>query len=44
MCAMARKLALAATSLLLAASASGATGSGSTSADDVTLGGFDADA
>ncbi|WP_426171945.1 PEP-CTERM sorting domain-containing protein [Pseudoduganella sp. R-34] len=44
MCAIARKLALAATSLLLAASAFGATGIGNTSADDVTLGGFDADA
>ena len=44
MCAFARKLALAASSLLLAASALGATNIGTTSADDVTLGGFDADA
>jgi hypothetical protein len=39
-----KKLALAATSLLLAASAYGATSIGTTSADDVTLGGSDADA
>ncbi|WP_426342821.1 PEP-CTERM sorting domain-containing protein [Pseudoduganella sp. S-14] len=44
MCAIARKMALAATSLILAASALGATGVGNTSADDVTLGGFDSDA
>jgi len=44
MCAFARKLALAASSLLLAASAFSATNIGNTSADDVTLGGFDADA
>lgn len=44
MCAFARKLALAATSLILAASAFGATTIGNTSAADVTLGGFDADA
>ncbi|MGW8392066.1 PEP-CTERM sorting domain-containing protein [Pseudoduganella sp. HUAS MS19] len=44
MCAIARKLALAATSLVLAASAYGAGSIGNTSADDVTLGGFDADA
>lgn len=44
MCAIARKLALAATSLMLAASAFGATTIGNTSLDDVTLDGFDADA
>jgi hypothetical protein len=44
MCTLARKLALAATSLVLAASALGATTIGNTSLDDVTLDGFDADA
>jgi len=44
MYAIGKKLALAATSLLLAASAFGATNIGNTSADDVTLDGFDADA
>lgn len=44
MCAIRSKLALAAGSLLLAASALGATTVGNTSLDDVTLGGFDADA
>lgn len=44
MCAIARKLALAATSLLLAASALGATTIGNTSTHDVTLNGADADA
>jgi len=44
MCAIGKNLALAAASLLLAASALGATSIGNTSADDVTLGGSDADA
>jgi hypothetical protein len=44
MCTLARKLALAATSLVLAAGALGATTIGNTSLDDVTLDGFDADA
>lgn len=44
MCAIARKLALAATSLLFAASTFAATTIGNTSADDVTLNGADADA
>ncbi len=44
MCTIGKKLALAATGVFLAASAFGATGIGNTSADDVTLGGFDSDA
>jgi hypothetical protein len=44
MCAIGRKLALAATGVFLAASAFGATSIGNTSADDVTLGGSDSDA
>lgn len=44
MCAIARKLALAATSLLLAASAFSATTVGNTSTHDVTLDGLDSDA